>query len=80
MYATAAARLGVPAEACVYVGDGSYEELRGAAQIGMHPVLKRVDLGDVYDPNRDEVKRWKGTAITTIAEIIGFIESAGPAV
>jgi putative hydrolase of the HAD superfamily len=80
MYATAAARLGVPAEACVYVGDGSYEELRGEAQIGMHPVLKRVDLGDVYDPNRDEVKRWKGTAITTIAEIIGFIESAGPAV
>jgi putative hydrolase of the HAD superfamily len=75
IYAAAAARLGVPAAACVYVGDGSYEELRGAAQAGMIPVLKRVDLADVYDPNRDEVKGWKGAAITTIGEILGLIEA-----
>jgi putative hydrolase of the HAD superfamily len=77
IYAAAAARLGVPAAACLYVGDGSYEELRGAAQAGMVPVLKRVDLGDVYDPHRDEVKGWNGAAITTLAEILGIIDGGG---
>jgi putative hydrolase of the HAD superfamily len=75
IYAAAAARLGAPVEACVYVGDGSHEELRGAAQAGMVPVLKRVDLEDVYDPDRDEVKGWNGAAITTIGEILGLIEA-----
>jgi putative hydrolase of the HAD superfamily len=39
LYATAAERLGVPASACWYVGDGGSRELQGAAAAGMRPVL-----------------------------------------
>jgi putative hydrolase of the HAD superfamily len=39
LYATVAARLGVPAEECWYVGDGGSRELQGARAAGMHPVL-----------------------------------------
>jgi putative hydrolase of the HAD superfamily len=39
LYATVADRLGVPASACWYVGDGGSRELQGAAAAGMRPVL-----------------------------------------
>jgi putative hydrolase of the HAD superfamily len=39
LYATAADRLGVPAAACWYVGDGGSRELTGARAAGMRPVL-----------------------------------------
>jgi len=39
LYATATARLGVPAADCWYVGDGGGRELRGAHDAGMRPVL-----------------------------------------
>lgn len=45
IYTAVCTRLGVEAAACIYVGDGSSEELYDAAQVGMYPVLKRVPLG-----------------------------------
>ncbi len=39
LYATVAERLGVPAPACWYVGDGGSRELTGARAAGMRPVL-----------------------------------------
>jgi putative hydrolase of the HAD superfamily len=39
LYATAAARLGVPASQCWFVGDGGSREHRGAQSAGMRPVL-----------------------------------------
>ncbi len=39
LYATVAARLGTPAEACWFVGDGGSREHQGALAAGMHPVL-----------------------------------------
>ncbi|MDE0554652.1 MAG: HAD family hydrolase, partial [Candidatus Poribacteria bacterium] len=54
---------------CLYVGDGSGEELAGVAAVGMLPILKRVDLTDVYDPHRPEVENWQGIAIDEIAEL-----------
>lgn len=39
LYATAAARLGVPPESCWYVGDGGSREHGGAAAAGMRPIL-----------------------------------------
>ena len=44
----------------IYVGDGSSQELTGAAAIGMLPVLKRIDLRDVYDSHRPEVEDLAG--------------------
>jgi putative hydrolase of the HAD superfamily len=39
LYATVAERLGVPAAACWYVGDGGSREHDGARRAGMRPVL-----------------------------------------
>jgi putative hydrolase of the HAD superfamily len=38
LYATASARLGVPPDACWYVGDGGSREFQGALAAGMHPI------------------------------------------
>ena len=54
---------------CIYVGDGSSQELTGAADVGMRPILKRTDLTDVYDSHRPEVESWRGPAVYEIKEL-----------
>ncbi len=63
-------RLQIEPQECIYVGDGSSQELTGAAAIGMQPVLKRTDLRDVYDSHRPEVETWRGLAVDEIKEIL----------
>ena len=63
-------RLQIEPHECIYVGDGSSQELTGAAAIGMQPVLKRTDLRDVYDSHRPEVETWRGLAVDEIKEIL----------
>jgi len=62
-------RLEMEPHECIYVGDGSSQELTGAAVIGMLPVLKRIDLRDVYDSHRPEVESWRGPAVDEIKEL-----------
>ncbi len=62
-------RLQIVPQECIYVGDGSSQELTGAAAVGMRPVLKRIDLSDVYDSHRPEVEGWRGLAINEIKEL-----------
>ncbi len=69
IYQIACERLKVKPQECLYVGDGSGEELTGAAAVGMLPILKRADLTDVYDSHRPEVENWQGVAIDEISEL-----------
>ena len=62
-------RLQVKPQKCIYVADGSNEELTNAAAKGMLPILKRTTLNDVYDKHRPEVKSWPGLAIDEIREL-----------
>ena len=55
IYEIACERLKIQPQECLYVEDGSGEELTGAAAVGMFPILKRADLSDVYDPHRPDV-------------------------
>ena len=73
IYQIACERLKVKPQECLYVGDGSGEELTGAAAVGMLPILKRTDLMDVYDPHRPEVENWQGIAIDEIAEVSDIV-------
>ena len=73
IYQIACERLKVKPQECFYVGDGSGEELTGAAAVGMFPILKRVDLRDVYDSHRPEVENWQGITIDEIAELCNII-------
>lgn len=69
IYEIACERLIVEPHECLYVGDGSNEELKGAASVGMQPILKRTDLSDVYDPKRQDVENWDGIVINEISEL-----------
>ena len=73
IYEIACERLNVQPQECIYVGDGSGEELTGAAAVGMLPILKRADLTDVYDPHRPEVENWQGTVIDEITELCTIV-------
>lgn len=73
IYQATARRLQVQPEACIYVGDGSYEELTNAAAAGMLPVLKRTELDDVYDKQRPEVESWSGLAVDEISELTDLV-------
>ena len=73
IYGIACERLKVEPQECVYVGDGSSEELTAAAAVGMLPILKRADLTDVYDPHRPEVENWHGIAIDEISELCDIV-------
>ena len=73
IYEIVCERLKVQPQKCIYVGDGSGEELTGAAAVGMLPILKRVDLTDVYDSYRPEVENWHGIAVDEIAELCDIV-------
>ena len=69
IYEIACERLNVKPHECIYVDDGSNEELTGAAEVGMYPILKRTDLADVYDPHRSDVENWQGPTIDETSEL-----------
>lgn len=69
IYQIACERLNVKPQECLYVGDGSSEELTGAAAVGMLPILKRADLTDVYDAHRPELENWQGHVIDEVTEV-----------
>ncbi|WP_326558799.1 HAD family hydrolase [Micromonospora sp. NBC_01796] len=54
LYATAAARLGVPADGCWFVGDGGSREHSGALAAGMRPVLVTNALVPSSAGHRDD--------------------------
>jgi putative hydrolase of the HAD superfamily len=72
IYRLAAERLGVDAEDCLYVGDGAYRELTGAAAVGMRPVLVR-DPDEEAEMLRPDPDDWDGETIGDLREIPGLL-------
>jgi putative hydrolase of the HAD superfamily len=73
IYRLAASRLEVACEGCVYVGDGAYGELTGAAAVGMVPYLlldPGVDRAAMLTPERDA---WSGATIADLREVLGMV-------
>jgi putative hydrolase of the HAD superfamily len=73
IYQAALDALGLAPGETLYVGDGSDEELSGAACCGMHPVLIAVDLSNTYDARHPDVEGWTGPVIRSLSELIGFL-------
>src|SRR5262249_10267220 len=68
-------QLGVDADACVYVGDGSGRELSGARRLGMKTVLYKCCLDDTYDRIRPEIDAWTDDAVSSIGELVPLIRA-----
>jgi putative hydrolase of the HAD superfamily len=73
IYLEAASRLDVASDRCVYVGDGAYGELTGAAAVGMHPYLlvdPDLDHAAMLTPERDA---WDGATIADLRDVLTFL-------
>lgn len=76
IYLAATEGLGVAPAACLYIGDGSYRELTGAAASGMTPV-RIVDPAATEAVLRPDVDDWQGREIRSLLEVVGLLEPAG---
>jgi len=71
IYLLACERLGVPAQACMYVADGVGRELTGAAEVGMAAVLLRA--GQPPNAFRRDAREWRGPAVGALAEVLDLL-------
>jgi putative hydrolase of the HAD superfamily len=70
IYRLAAAELGVEPAECLFVGDGANDELRGARDVGMTPVLIHRNGQEPYWEN---VRDWDGPRITSIPQVLALV-------
>lgn len=71
IYRLVADGLGVAPEECLFVGDGANDELRGAQDVGMTPVLIHPREREPY---WDEVREWGGHRIHELPELLALVE------
>ena len=70
LYLRMAELLGVEPEECVFVGDGAYRELQGAAAAGMNPVLIRAP-NDEWE--HEGTIGWDGPRISSLSEVLALV-------
>jgi putative hydrolase of the HAD superfamily len=74
IYLKATGELGVDPAKCLYVGDGAYNELTGAASVGMDPVLIRYSNEPDDSVLRPEAEQnWPGKRISSIPEVLDLL-------
>lgn len=75
IYQLACDRLSVEPGDCLYIGDGSYQELAGAQETGMHSIMiDRGMKGDCVDKHvHTDIEEWDGPRISCLTEIIGLL-------
>ncbi len=77
IYKKACTLLHVTPGACLYIGDGGSNELTGAKNVGMKPVLI-FDHNEQRNPDshRVEEEEWGGTVIYSFSRVLGLLDAA----
>ena len=70
IYELALVELGLDGSECLFVGDGANDELEGARQLGMTPVLVHPE-GE--EPVWDGLSDWSGLRITAIPQVLELV-------
>ena len=70
IYDLAMGKMVVEPEKCLYIGDGSSQELTGAAQLGMYPVLIRLAGEDGTQPHLVNREMWDGPVVSSLTEVL----------
>jgi putative hydrolase of the HAD superfamily len=73
IYQQAMRSLDVGPSDCLFVGDGSSDELAGARACGIEAVLMRGDDDDDTFPGRISRADWSGAAISSIGEVYALV-------
>jgi len=71
IYQLAVEQLDVNPEQCLYIGDGGSQELSGARQVGMYPVLIRHDA-DSSEPHLVKREQWDGPTVQSLSDILAL--------
>ena len=74
IYHLACEKLGAGPRDCLYVGDGSSDELAGASNVGMHPVLIRTPYEEDSGKYRIRAEDWGGTRKSGLNELLSLLE------
>ena len=69
IYLTATDQLGVTPDQCLFVGDGSGDELTGASKVGMTSALIRAP----YDQADGGRQSWDGLRVSSIPEVLDLL-------
>jgi putative hydrolase of the HAD superfamily len=70
LYERMAGLLGVETEECLFVGDGAYRELQGAAEAGMTPVLIRAPH-DEWE--HEGTIGWDGRRVSALSDVLALV-------
>jgi putative hydrolase of the HAD superfamily len=70
IYELALAELGAPASETLFVGDGANDELRGAHEVGMTPVLVHATG---RQPPWEAARDWSGLRVTAIPQVLDLV-------
>jgi len=73
IYAAAARALGIEPARLLFVGDGSDDELAGAARAGLTPALVEAETTDTYDPWRHAAGHWGGTRLHDLSDVLALM-------
>jgi putative hydrolase of the HAD superfamily len=73
IYQLTANQLGIKPEKCLYIGDGSSQELTGASQVGMQAVLLRLPGEEGTDAHRIDSEEWHGPVIASLTEVLKLV-------
>jgi putative hydrolase of the HAD superfamily len=74
IYLLATEQLGVRPGECLYVGDGSSQELTGAANVGMSPILIRIPGDESIHYYRIDAEEWDGPRVSSLTEVLKLLE------
>jgi putative hydrolase of the HAD superfamily len=74
IYLSATRALAVEPRECLFVGDGSNDELLGAQRLGITSVLIRAADDDGSTPERVDRAAWAGAFISEISEVLRLVK------
>ena len=73
MYHAICGKLGVSPNDCLFVGDGEYNELGGAEEVGMKSVLIKVPPELLKSQSPADSIHWKGAKISSLSEVFKLL-------
>ena len=74
IYQLALGQLRLKSGECIYVGDGDSNELTGAQEMGMYPLMIKVEYDSETGDYLADRQEWDGPVIRSLTEVLALVE------